>query len=224
MFKWGGGQGKLLFLITTHWMLVCQGSMKWTLTMQQTNARPPELLSPSSSQHIPNMLVLLWKSKTNQNHSIFLLCRLVISLFGDYFSGRNNVINTKSIFFLNSFDPLILSSRLPHSAFLLSAHSSLSSLPSFPFYILDLKPNRLLGLGLLLPAQPCEPHPLLLTCFSSLLSFWTVISKTKLGRVWVKLLTFHRIWGGVCGPEADITIRCTGRSCFRQELYILLGF
>ena len=114
-------------------------------------------------------------------------------------------------FFFNPFDPLILSSWLPPSAFFLSAYNSLSSVTSFPFFILGLKPNRVLDLkrrklllvqGLLYflfstvsPASSSSPP-------SPPSSFFGLsVAKTLLWRVGVKLLPFYRVQAeGICSP------------------------
>ena len=99
----------------------------------------------------------------------------LLFLFLHYFSGRNNVTNTKTIafFFFNPFDLLILSAWLPPFAFFSSVYTSLSSVTSF---ILRLKPKRLLAVDggsaaasrlAFLSAQHCEPCLFFLTSSSS---------------------------------------------------------
>lgn len=73
--------------------------------------------------------------------------KTIVDFSGHYFSGRNNVTNTKTIaffsfFFFNPFDLLILSPWLPPFAFFSSVYTPLSSVTSF---ILRLKPKRLLA-------------------------------------------------------------------------------
>lgn len=178
------------------------------------NSWPLELLSLPPSQDVANTQALPWKTKINQKRGVYVLHRLKISLSRHYFSGGNNVTNTKAIvffFFFNPFDPLILSSWLPPSAFFLSAYNSLSSVTSFPFFILGLKPNRVLDLkrrklllvqGLLYflfstvsPASSSSPP-------SPPSSFFGLsVAKTLLWRVGVKLLPFYRVQAeGICSP------------------------
>lgn len=134
----------------------------------------------------------------------------MISVSGDYFSGRN-VTNTKTtffFFFFNPFDPLILLFWLPHLPLFWSAYTSLSSVSSFPFYIPCLKPIRLLdangrklllvlGLSyfLLSTVSPISSSYLFLSLSFSL--FFDYCKEKTTMQSLMKLLTFYRVQGWV---------------------------